>query len=403
MTDFYVDNANGSDAFSGSSESHTADLTGTAATRSTNVYTLDGSPDLSGIIDGVDTIAIVGETSGQGSLGSTIFLITAHDDGADTVTVSPTPLGGVSGLTWSIGGAFATIGMAVNNAVLAGDYVYIQSGTIYTETAISTLVSGTAQAPIHIVGYTTTIADEGKVTITPASGNCWNQASGTHIVHRNTKFNNGAAIGYDGNNTDIRVFINCEFSGNSGIGVFGDNNYQFMNCLIRNNGGLGADTDASPNLVGCIVSGNTGIAVTGFGGVCYRTVFHDGDPGSVNLAGSNMNAVIGNTFDGEGGATIDGVTVAGAASLVMVDNIFHDLATAVLWDSINLPNGTLSVGYNLMNSNSVADYESQGGYDDIGYRDVIAAPDFTNEAGDDYTLGDASPAIDAGVQPGGVT
>ena len=81
---FYVDGTSGSDNNSGSTTG--TPLTGTAATRSAAVYTLDGTPDLSGVTVNEDTIRINGETSGNGSTGD-IFTITAVDDGADTVTV----------------------------------------------------------------------------------------------------------------------------------------------------------------------------------------------------------------------------------------------------------------------------------------------------------------------------
>src|SRR5210317_2245162 len=95
---YYVDTG-GADTNSGTSAGTSPIANGTAATRSTNVYTLDGSPDLSGVTPNVDAIHIVGETSGRGFDG-TLFEITAVDDTGKTVTVDPTPTGGTSGLTW---------------------------------------------------------------------------------------------------------------------------------------------------------------------------------------------------------------------------------------------------------------------------------------------------------------
>ena len=60
----YTYNTTGADTNSGSSEG-SAKANGTAATRAAAVYTLDGSPDLSGVVDNQDTIHIVGETSGR--------------------------------------------------------------------------------------------------------------------------------------------------------------------------------------------------------------------------------------------------------------------------------------------------------------------------------------------------
>ena len=105
MATWYIDNVSGADSNAGTSEG-AAIASGTAATRSGAVYTLDGSPDLSGVSPNIDAIRITGETSGNG-YSTERFTITAVDNGAKTVTVSPTPTGGTSGLTWVIGGAFA--------------------------------------------------------------------------------------------------------------------------------------------------------------------------------------------------------------------------------------------------------------------------------------------------------
>ena len=67
-------------------------------------------------------------------------------------------------------------------------------------------------------------------------------------------------------------------------------------------------------------------------------------------------------------------------------------------------NGAVSVAaYNLMNSNNTDYSPAPVTNDFMPFNDVASAPAFTDEAGDDYTLGASSPAIDAGLQPGGIT
>lgn len=96
-------------------------LTGSNASFAAAVVTLDGSPDLSGVaVDGSHALYLLTST------GVRFFKITAKDDGADTVTVTPNPAGTATGLTWAIGGKRASIGSAssvllFDNGGAAGD------------------------------------------------------------------------------------------------------------------------------------------------------------------------------------------------------------------------------------------------------------------------------------------
>jgi len=74
-------------------------LTGTAASFSGAVITLDGSPSLADVAtDGSHVIYMVTST------GVRYFKITAKDDSAKTVTVTPNPAGTATGRSWAIGG-----------------------------------------------------------------------------------------------------------------------------------------------------------------------------------------------------------------------------------------------------------------------------------------------------------
>src|SRR5688500_18477061 len=77
-------------------------LTGTAASYSGSGFTLDGSPDLSGVVAGTAILYVATST------GRKFFDITSVDDGANTVTVVTAPAGTATGLTWAIGGKRAT-------------------------------------------------------------------------------------------------------------------------------------------------------------------------------------------------------------------------------------------------------------------------------------------------------
>jgi len=397
MTDFYVDNAAGSDANSGSSEG-SAQHNGTAATRSTNVYTLDGSPDLSGITDGEDTIAIVGETSGQGVIGDTIFLITAHDDGADTVTVSPTPTGGTSGLTWAIGGGFATFNKVVNNAALAGDDVYVKGGTIYTEASITTALAGSSTAPIRFFGYTSVITDNGQVVFTPATGTGFTHSltGAANLIFNNMRWDNCSNTGFNGGNSDNIHFHNCGWNGNSGRGVFGDNTYMFARCESVDNTSQGTDVDANAQFHGCI-NGNNGIGYwTLGGGTYYRCVGYGADSTQRILQDTSAGVnILGCTFDSQQQAR--GLQVDDHCTIV--DTILYDSDTwGVEFFSTAQPIGLTFFNHNLVYGNTTGVYEITNRW--IGQRDVAQPPGFTDEAGEDYTLADTSAAVDVGMTPG---
>ena len=60
-------------------------------------------------------------------------------------------------------------------------------------------------------------------------------------------------------------------------------------------------------------------------------------------------------------------------------------------------------GYNLFNDNASGTYADAGDPELIGYQDVTDAPSFNDEGADDYTLQSSSPAVNAAIQPGGIT
>lgn len=138
----------------------TTALTGTAASYATATVTLDGSPDLSGVAtDGSHVLYLVTSSSTR------FFKITAVDNGADTVTVTPNPAGTASGLTWAIGGKRASINStssrllfeqaaSANGDALPGWTIELQSG--HTETVTSRITwrraGDTTSGPITLRG-----------------------------------------------------------------------------------------------------------------------------------------------------------------------------------------------------------------------------------------------------------
>ncbi len=135
-----VNSTGGSDSAASGAGPATA-LTGTSASYSTATVTLDGSPDLTNVAtDGSHVLYLVTSSSTR------FFKITAKDNGAKTVTVTPNPAGTSSGLTWAIGGKRASIGStssrllfeqaaSANGDLMPGWTIEMQSG--HTETITS--------------------------------------------------------------------------------------------------------------------------------------------------------------------------------------------------------------------------------------------------------------------------
>lgn len=112
---------------------------GTAAsyTTSPDVFSLDGSPDLSAVT--TDHILWVATSTGR-----RFFTISSVDNTAKTVTVNETPAGTTSGLTWAIGGKRIDPWNSANYAELgpdAGDgwTIELEGGTTTPYNAANTL------------------------------------------------------------------------------------------------------------------------------------------------------------------------------------------------------------------------------------------------------------------------
>ena len=126
--------ASGSDTAASGSGPTTA-LSGTAASYSGSVFTLDGTPDLSGVAtDGTHLIWV------QTSTGRQFFTINAVDDGADTVTVDDAPAGTTTGLTWGLGGKRNSLDNADNRLLFSA--ADLKGGWIVELEDDQTLTSG---------------------------------------------------------------------------------------------------------------------------------------------------------------------------------------------------------------------------------------------------------------------
>lgn len=396
--DFYADNVVGSDDNGGTSAG-SAKASGTAgATGGTATVDLSSdTPDLSAVVVG-DCIRINGEANGRRS--TDLFEITAVDDGLDTVDVTPTP-GTASGLTWAIGGAFVTISRFVLVTVSGdADKAWVRGGTDYNETInlVGAASIGTVTAPHVIEGYTAAIGDGGRITVhgqgTRTNGITTDVTSGVYFVFKNIRLRNHTAAG--ANLVDHVVFKNCMFDHNGTDGITGDDFCRFEECEFSDNTSGGAIVDKYAIFIGCRAYRNAGVGIRCEAGIIFGCVSYSNAGNGIELDGSGgvntICAAINNTVDGDGKDTNVGLLISAGENTidVCVNNVIYDCTTG--FQSRSGQGELLISRNNLLNSNT--DPYADGGATYTS--EVTDAPDFVDEASQDYRLNSASPAKNAG-------
>ena len=401
LNDLHVDSIQ-SDNNGGTTEG-AAVVSGTAAsTNSTVTVTLDGGSDLSSVVVG-DAIRIAGETGGVN--GTDIFEITSIKDGADTVDVTPTP-GTASGLTWAIGGAWAT-GDRAMNVVSAGDKVFVKDTANYNETW-NIDQAGTRFLPIEFEGYTTTKGDNGRATIDGQSTRANGIANGTipavtqaQYVFKNFRITGHTSHGVDlsTNNNDVTSWHNCRFDNNGGHGVFVDDFTIIFNCQADNNTDNGIRTDAIGAVVKSKSFSNGGIGIRSDMPILFCLVYDNAGAEQINHAAANIVAnctVDGNKASNPG---TDGINFSASGTL----NVATCINNIITRCDIGLEAGTTTTGENRVNANNLFfDNTTDVVTANFPVTDdaVFADPKFVDQAGADYRLKANSPALAAGADMG---
>jgi len=303
-----------------------------------------------------------------------------------------------AGTSEGSGNAWATIQKAADT-VAAADKVWVKNvGGDYVEN-ITLATAGTAGSEIEWEGYTSSTGDNGRVTINPSSGVGVTGNAKDYQVWKNFRFT-GGSVGYNGSTTSDRVtFFNCRFDNNSGNGAALGTYCAFYRCQFDNNSADGIDVTGSAGFYGCVAFANSARQIETDDGVFYRCLVYGCASGQYGILTNDYtdpahSVFIGNTIDGEN-TTVVGIYTAGSINLVaVIDNILYDCGKGIDFDVTNQRIHNV-LANNLFNSNTTAREGSVYSVDE-----VTTAPAFTDEASDDYTLGGASPAIDAGMQVG---
>ncbi len=290
-------------------------------------------------------------------------------------------------------GALLTADAAMN-AVVAGDTAYLRNDKTYSETVTIDTV-GTTVSAIRVVGYGTSLDDDGQATIDAADtrANCVADSLGSvggYYTFEEVKFTDGT-----GDNVNISLnamhWRNCEFSGAAVDGLSSSGNGMVCESCIFFDVVKGCDAGNNCMFFGCTFEDCISDAIEITYGMVVNCVFINTGVVAIQFLGVNgfLCAVYGCTIDGVGKNTTTGIAFPSSfwGPYVAINNIIYDCLTGI--SGHNSGNHRFVGRNNLMNSNTTdygnANYRTEPG-------EVTTAPQFTDEAGEDYTLGSSSPA-----------
>ncbi len=289
-------------------------------------------------------------------------------------------------------GPWLTIDKAMDEVVNTLTQAWIKASGTYTEKATMD-TAGLVGTPIVLEGYTTSIGDNGQITM-DATGLASAIVSGLGSVNGYYVFKNIIATlanshGFDmvQNTTDVITFKNCRAFNNGGWGFQCDNDSHFEACDAEENSSGGIDCDLDCTFIACRAWNNTNNGIVSSSGIAYACLVYDNGTGE---GIGDTNICIACTLDGENAGS-NGIAGGGSTvRQVFVNNILHDWTTGI---DVNTSIGESAiVAGNLYNSNgSNTSNLIEGDFK------VTAAPGFTDEAGDDYTLASDSAANAAGI------
>lgn len=398
LNDLEVDTVAGADTNSGSTAgSATASGTGASTDGTSTVDLSADTPDLSSVPVG-GSIAIATRTDGIRS--TNIYEILTINDGADTITVTPSP-GAASGQTWAIGGAWKTLAKQAL-VVEPGDKVFVKASATYNENFVISIV-GTALLPIVLEGYTTTRGDGGRITIdgqaTRASAITSSLGNVDHFyTFKNFRCTDHTSHGITfGGTGDQANFFNVRSDNNAGNGLLGDNDIRMIDCEFDSNALIGVDTDTGTTMIGCSVHDNIGAgAVLKLDLVDFCEFYGNG--GAQLVVQQGESHIINSTIDGVDKTNI-GLSFIGTgvdSISTVINNIITRCSVGI---SVVDDNGDQQLAKNNLLFDNTVDY-SVNWPASAKATDITTDPQFENQAGSDYRLASGSAARGAGYDVG---
>lgn len=224
----------------------------------------------------------------------------------------------------SEGAAWQTITYACAN-ISSGDTVYVKASVEYNETIT---VQQSMTEPTKIIGYTSSITDNGRVTVQGGNSLAYNLRTDTQSnhwwyfknfifegatsrslyavggFHRNWTMENiimrpgtgsatTAALFGNYSSIDSSRFLNCVVDGFSSTGFSAKGTLYFTDCIFTNNGGGGLYSDSYTNLEarGCIFADNTQHGFRPKTGLIENCIFYNNGYSAVTSTNVGISAV----------------------------------------------------------------------------------------------------------------
>lgn len=401
MGTLYVDTG-GNASNSGSTDTNSPTVSGSAATVAASVVTLDGSPDLSATVTSGATQSTIYLNDATNS-NMKLFWITAFDNTLKTVTVSVAPTG-VTSSAWRIGGRMVWTPANVESALRPNDDVIFNNSPAARTTSFYThRVAGTTAGYIRL---------KGKAGVRPVFNvtntfDVINQNGIASLWIENIEIDQDGATGYailGGGGT--LVVVNVKISDCGGIGI-----------EYGGNGGLCAFNE---------ISGTGGVAISSSGAVTpmiYGNYIHDcGSDGlvfsssdispqilwniidtcagrGIYLSGGSTSGLGGrcvidhNTIYGCGNSGLE-ITDADTAINQITNNIFSENGNAAGEYNFEMVAGTFELkGYH---SHNIFFHSGGGGGANLlgltaNATEFTTDPLFTDAAGGDFSISSTSP------------
>ena len=324
---FTFNNSTGSDTAASGAGPTTA-LSGTSASYSGSVFTLDGSPDLSGVLtDGSHVIWV------QTDSGRQFFTINAVDDGSDTVTVDDAPAGTTTGLTWGLGGKRKTLDNTDSRLLFSADAKIGWVAELEDNQTVASAINWST--PIEITSDNTTH----RVFTCSTNDYCLNYTTNNWIrrfcsyLHFQNSYGGGKTLsssGIGGSNGNVSLHVeNCIFGDATNTLFHGI--YQLrgilLNCEIKEclDSGL-IMTTKSTSISGCWIHDNTqeGIETNNSSLSITDTVIADNGADGIYGRGLDLRLLQNCVVDGNGGDGVDWTLVteaSGNGSLIQNNQI----------------------------------------------------------------------------------
>lgn len=380
---------------SGSTDTDSPTVSGSAATVAGSVVTLDGSPDLSAMVTSGAAQSSIYLNDATNS-NQKIFWITAFDNALKTVTVSVAPTG-VTSSAWRIGGRVVHTPANFEAALRAGDiYEFGDTPAARTAAFVTSRAAGSSSGYIEI---------RGKSGVRPVL-NVTNTANVFELSHNHWKYKN----------------LQIDQDGASGFGFNLGATATVEDVKIVDAGTAGINTNSPIILINSEITGTATGVTAAASAFLFGNYIHDCTANGVTLSGANQISSIGfNVIESNGGK---GISLSGASTgqnepkLIQSNTIYGngdsgleiaDADTPVhLWSNIFSENGNAAGEYNVEWVAGTAEAVGTHGYNlffhsggggaanllglTANSTESTSDPLFTNAAAGDFSLGSTSPA-----------